>query len=453
MSGTISRKFSALLAIALVLGAARAEAAVFATYDATQHNLNGFQFADFNDFFAVDTTAGVINIDIQNDLDGVDGLFGGMGSDLVADFDANTTQLEVALTVGPNNAANAFRVTLQDNDGPGTGDEHVYEFDISTVTPGVPTTLTIPMSNGPLFTQGAFGQTAGDGLQNYGLRQLQIQSVFDSPDRLNILVDSVKLVDPDDPLLIEFTSANYNAQPQNFAFGTFQDAGVLDTSGPTMIINADPTTPNGPDGGFGFTGLNVDFEATDYQIEIEAKLLANNAATAFNLLLGDNDGDDSAPMMGSDDYIFTVDTSNFNETDFSTVTIPLGTGTENDIVTTFGFTNGGDGLQNFGLSQMQIQATDALGLLGVEISRFAIVERPATAPGDFDEDGDVDGQDFLVWQRGVDAGTFDAADLADWQNAYGGAAPAAAAAAVPEPTSSLLMLSAVALASLRRSGR
>ena len=70
--------------------------------------------------------------------------------------------------------------------------------------------------------------------------------------------------------------------------------------------------------------------------------------------------------------------------------------------------------------------------------------------GDFDADNDVDGDDFLVWQRGFGT-TYTATDLADWQGNYGsvGAVTAAAtdsAAAVPEPTSaSLLIVSLSAL--------
>ena len=53
-------------------------------------------------------------------------------------------------------------------------------------------------------------------------------------------------------------------------------------------------------------------------------------------------------------------------------------------------------------------------------------------PGDFDGSGDVDGADFLAWQR--DLGTAD--DLAIWQNSYAGSALATQVAitAVPEPT-------------------
>jgi hypothetical protein len=63
---------------------------------------------------------------------------------------------------------------------------------------------------------------------------------------------------------------------------------------------------------------------------------------------------------------------------------------------------------------------------------------PATTPGDFDEDGDVDGRDFLIWQRGESTtGPLDADDLADWQANYGdpGNLQALSAATVPEPAS------------------
>jgi hypothetical protein len=80
---------------------------------------------------------------------------------------------------------------------------------------------------------------------------------------------------------------------------------------------------------------------------------------------------------------------------------------------------------------------------------------------DFDEDGDVDGFDFLTWQRGfgTDAGEgniaplangnangdqfIDSIDLAFWENQYGtGRATLSAAAAVPEP--SMLLLASLA---------
>ena len=59
--------------------------------------------------------------------------------------------------------------------------------------------------------------------------------------------------------------------------------------------------------------------------------------------------------------------------------------------------------------------------------------------GDFDFDGDVDGRDFLVWQRGGSATPLSATDLADWQANYGAGA-LSANVAVPEPASAVLLI-------------
>lgn len=62
-----------------------------------------------------------------------------------------------------------------------------------------------------------------------------------------------------------------------------------------------------------------------------------------------------------------------------------------------------------------------------------------STPGDFDGDGDVDGDDFLEWQRtdGTPGG------LADWQANYGTGTLASAVSAVPEPSSALLVLASL----------
>jgi len=57
--------------------------------------------------------------------------------------------------------------------------------------------------------------------------------------------------------------------------------------------------------------------------------------------------------------------------------------------------------------------------------------------GDFDGDGDVDGNDFLTWQRGAASSS----DLADWETNFGlsdGALASASSASVPEPSTWML---------------
>jgi hypothetical protein len=72
---------------------------------------------------------------------------------------------------------------------------------------------------------------------------------------------------------------------------------------------------------------------------------------------------------------------------------------------------------------------------------------PLTDPGDFDSDGDVDGRDFLVWQRNPSVG-----DLADWQSNYG-AGTLAAATSVPEPAGLAIVSLAAAAATMFRQRR
>ncbi|TWU28635.1 BNR repeat-containing protein [Bythopirellula polymerisocia] len=81
------------------------------------------------------------------------------------------------------------------------------------------------------------------------------------------------------------------------------------------------------------------------------------------------------------------------------------------------------------------------------IDNVAITAVVHLISGDFDNDGDVDGADFLEWQR--NDGTL--AGLAAWQNNYG--APSllsASSATVPEPNNLLLMLIGIAFLRSRR---
>ncbi|MDZ4657045.1 MAG: hypothetical protein SH868_05635 [Bythopirellula sp.] len=56
-------------------------------------------------------------------------------------------------------------------------------------------------------------------------------------------------------------------------------------------------------------------------------------------------------------------------------------------------------------------------------------------PGDFDQDGDVDGRDFLAWQRGESPLSWSPDDLAEWQGSFGTGPLLASFSGIPEPTS------------------
>jgi hypothetical protein len=69
--------------------------------------------------------------------------------------------------------------------------------------------------------------------------------------------------------------------------------------------------------------------------------------------------------------------------------------------------------------------------------------RLSSFPGDFDSDGDVDGRDFLAWQRNPSVG-----DLSDWQENYG--TGSLQTSSVPEPMSSAILAIAAMSAFTRR---
>ena len=73
---------------------------------------------------------------------------------------------------------------------------------------------------------------------------------------------------------------------------------------------------------------------------------------------------------------------------------------------------------------------------------------PSGIPGDFDGDNDVDGYDFLVWQRDNSSNGATAADLALWEANFGTTNLVAAATEVPEPSTLVLLLFGVTLLGL-----
>lgn len=90
-----------------------------------------------------------------------------------------------------------------------------------------------------------------------------------------------------------------------------------------------------------------------------------------------------------------------------------------------------------GAEQLVVEVVD---VDGTDFTQVSVLSAGLT--GDFDGDDDVDGSDFLAWQRGF-PGTFGPSDLTDWQNNYGPTPPITAIQGVPEPASLVLTLLAL----------
>ena len=71
---------------------------------------------------------------------------------------------------------------------------------------------------------------------------------------------------------------------------------------------------------------------------------------------------------------------------------------------------------------------------------------------DLDDDDDVDGNDFLAWQRGASPIPLNSFDLYNWQTNFGTVASsdAATSTAVPEPASGLLLMLGITVMLFRR---
>jgi hypothetical protein len=201
---------AAMMAVAVIGMAANAQLPIVFdenTYPTNPENTFGaFTFDDFSGPGAFTDGPNSLILDVQ-DFNSSNGVFGGVGVDYGTppatnqhNFAIDNVMWLLRLRILANNSAAAIRTTYIDHDGgfPVAAEEYVYEFDLT----GVPNdgqfhTLTKAF-NAELFHQTAFNFDANDdGINNPGLRQVQIQSVFGSTGRLNVEIDFVRIAVPE----------------------------------------------------------------------------------------------------------------------------------------------------------------------------------------------------------------------------------------------------------------
>jgi hypothetical protein len=218
-----------------------------------------------------------------------------------------------------------------------------------------------------------------------------------------------------------------------------------------LVINTDD------DGGTGGIAMwqpaaTQTFDGTTAAIEIRAKLTAPLAGQAdhVTLIAKDKDGSGTANTgdFGGEEYHFNVPLGSFNEAGMVTLSIPFTAAT---MLQAQEFATPGDALlTNFNLYSLGLQTDAGAGLVDLEVEFIDVVVPPPRA-GDYDYDNDVDGNDFLVWQRSLGSsvatfgtradgngnGVVDGADLATWQNNF--ATAVGAGTGVPEPAAAALV--------------
>ena len=139
---------------------------------------------------------------------------GGVGIDLGNfDLDSELYQLEIPVRVLADNEAGQFRITMSEPDTPASGDEYQYHFDLFDLEEGEWHTFTRPLLDyDSSWTEG------GDQIQEFGMTNIQIQTMWDTVDALNIQVGGVYVtpIDPiDDGVVFEF---NGNVFTRGFVY-------------------------------------------------------------------------------------------------------------------------------------------------------------------------------------------------------------------------------------------
>ncbi|MEM7754886.1 MAG: GC-type dockerin domain-anchored protein [Planctomycetota bacterium] len=332
------------------------------------YTLDAFGFAGFDvpTVTGYTETTGSIIVDLSE--------FGGLGKSNAADsnFDASTYALRVTAMRLPGNEAPQFDLILSDRDGDdsaaGLGlEDYGYNFNTADFSDTEFTDVLVPISSFNFRLQNADAMFDGDGVMNPGLFQYFIQSTFGATDRLNMEFKEIAIEAVGLPKIsiVDFDS-NGGTLPGIFDFGAFTGGFTFGTDSATFDVS--------DFGGFGidFAAAPKNFDASLYEWSINGRVLPENVAAGFTLVLVDIDGDDSGPGLGVEEYQFFIPTADFT-TDFSVVTQSLTD--PGPVFRQQGFSSlfDGDMVQNYDAIQWQIQSTfGSTDRLAIEIDEVCL---------------------------------------------------------------------------------
>ena len=155
---------------------------------------NWVSFLEFSNAEGVDDSSGEFLIDVSD--------FGGLQTTLAqVDFSNSDSVLEVELKREAGNVAGSFVIYLTDTDGVGSdglniAQNYQYEVELSNVSTTEFETVSIDLDDF-FFNQDDSDASSDpdDGTNNFGLIKIGLQSTFDSTQRLNVSVRSVRIVE------------------------------------------------------------------------------------------------------------------------------------------------------------------------------------------------------------------------------------------------------------------
>jgi hypothetical protein len=306
------------------------------------------------------------------------------------DVDVETHQLEIAYRVLDNNEASQFRVNLIENGTPDTGEEYQYLFDLNL--PIGEWTMAIV----PLTEPSVVWTIGGDNEPNFGLNQIQIQSVWNTADALNFEVGGVH-VRP-----IDQTRDNviFELNANNFRTGYVQDGfdGFVINDFKTINIDADSY------GRLGMTWVSTDFDHETHDIVVRAKRSPDNTAESFRVGFTDEDGLEGLANLSGEDFFFEFSTGDFSTDEFTAVRKPF---TEFELVENLDLFSG-DEAMNFGAFAVMLETIEGdLSRFNMEIESIQIVQRMPAINGDYDGNGVLDAIDLDALSEAIRSGKTD----------------------------------------------